>query len=134
MKRAGFWIRFVAMIIDGIIIGIAQFVLSLIFGGGFDPEFTNTGLGLIISLLLVLIYYVWFQTKNNGQTLGKKITGIRVAEIDGDQVTIGKMFLREVIGKFLSALIFFIGYLIAAGKSKRALHDYLAKTIVIRAE
>ncbi|QOY34915.1 RDD family protein [Anaerobacillus isosaccharinicus] len=134
MERAGFWIRFVAMFIDGIIIGIIQFALSAIIGGGFDPETANTGLDILISFLLIFVYYVWFQSKNHGQTFGKKITGIRVTTIDGEPVTIGKMFLREIIGKAISTFILFIGYLMAAGKAKRALHDYLAKTIVIRVE
>lgn len=132
--RAGFWIRAVAAIIDSIIIGIAQFVLSLIFGGGFDPERADNGVTWIISTVLILVYYVWFQTRNNGQTFGKKVTGIKVTNLDGERVTMGRMFLREVIGKIISSLILFIGYLMALGKSKRALHDYIAKTIVIRTE
>lgn len=133
-NRAGFWIRAVAAIIDNIIIGVAQFVLSLIFGGGVDPEQGNPVLTGVISLVLVIVYFVWFQTKNNGQTLGKKILGIRVTNLDGERVSMGKMFLREIIGKTISGLILFIGYLMAIGKAKRALHDYIAKTIVIRAE
>ncbi|RXI96641.1 RDD family protein [Anaerobacillus alkaliphilus] len=134
MERAGFWIRFVAMLIDGILIGIVQFVLLAVFGGGLDPDNVNVGFELIISFLLLFGYYVWFQTKYNGQTLGKRMMGIRVLTVDGDPVRMGQMALREILGKFLSGLIFLIGYLIAAGKAKRALHDYLAKTIVVRNE
>jgi uncharacterized RDD family membrane protein YckC len=132
-NRAGFWIRFVATLIDGLIIGVIQFVLSFILGDIMDPE-TNMGASTVINLILTIIYFVWFQTYNNGQTFGKKITGIRVANLDGGKVSFGMMFIREIIGKTISALILLIGFLMAAGKSKRALHDRIAKTIVIRTE
>ncbi|WP_100407665.1 RDD family protein [Bacillus solitudinis] len=134
MERVGFWIRAVAMIIDGIFLGILQMIISFIFGGGFNLEGANTGLPLILSIIVSILYYVWFQTIYNGQTIGKKILGIRVATLHGERVKMGRMFVREVLGKLLSYLILFVGFLMAAGKSKRALHDYVAKTIVIRAE
>ncbi len=132
-NRAGFWIRLVALIIDSIILGVVQFIITLVFGGLDDPT-TETTLSSVISLILTFIYFVWFQSRNNGQTFGKKITGIRVANLDGGRVSIGMMALREIIGKTISAIILLIGFLMAAGKSKRALHDYIARTIVIRAE
>ncbi|MBM7660165.1 putative RDD family membrane protein YckC [Bacillus mesophilus] len=132
-NRAGFWIRFVALIIDSLILGVIQFIISMLFVGLDDPE-AGTMVTSVISLVLTIVYFVWFQAKNNGQTFGKKLTGIRVANVDGSRVSMGMMALRELIGKMISTLILFIGYLMAAGKSKRALHDYIAKTIVIRAE
>jgi uncharacterized RDD family membrane protein YckC len=135
--RAGFWIRFIALIIDSIILGVVQFVvqfvLSALFSGFIDPEMSLV-VTSIINFILTFLYFVWFQTKNNGQTFGKKITGIRVTNLDGGRVTIGKMTLREIVGKTISTLILLIGFLMAAGKTKRALHDYIAKTIVTRAE
>lgn len=131
--RAGFWIRFIALIIDSIILGIVQFVIQIVFNGFIDPEFSIV-ITSIVNLIIAILYFVWFQTNNNGQTLGKKVTGIRVTNLEGERVTIGKMVLREIVGKTISTLILFIGFLMAAGKQKRALHDYVAKTIVIRAE
>jgi uncharacterized RDD family membrane protein YckC len=131
--RAGFWLRFVAFVIDGIIISVIQFLLSLIFGDLMDVE-TNQGSSSIINLILTIIYFGWFQTYLRGQTLGKKITGIRVTTLDGSKVKLGRMLLREIIGKTVSALILLIGFFMAAGKSKRALHDRMAGTIVVRTE
>lgn len=131
--RAGFWIRFVAFVIDGIIISVIQFLLSLIFGDLMDVE-TNPGSSSFINLILTIIYFGWFQTYLRGQTLGKKITGIRVTTVDGSKVKLGRMLLREIIGKTVSALILLIGFFMAAGKSKRALHDRMAGTIVVRTE
>jgi uncharacterized RDD family membrane protein YckC len=131
--RAGFWIRFVAFVIDGIIISVIQFLLSLIFGDLMDVE-TNPGSSSFINLILTIIYFGWFQTYLRGQTLGKKITGIRVTTLDGSNVKLGRMLLREIIGKTVSALILLIGFFMAAGSSKRALHDRIAGTIVVRTE
>ncbi|WP_078429808.1 RDD family protein [Alkalihalobacterium alkalinitrilicum] len=131
--RAGFWIRFVALLIDSFILGIVQLIITFIFNAFLDPD-TGDVITSIISLFITFAYFVWFQAKNNGQTFGKKLTGIRVANLDGEQVTIGKMALREIIGKTVSTLILLIGFLMAAGRQKRALHDYIGKTVVIRAE
>jgi uncharacterized RDD family membrane protein YckC len=130
--RAGFWIRFIAFIIDTIILSLAQFLLSFLISGYSLTEMNV--LSTVINLILTFLYFVWLQVKFNGQTIGKKITGIRVAKLEGERVTIGQMALREIIGKLVSGLILLIGFLMAAGKSKRALHDYIAKTVVIRAE
>lgn len=126
--RAGFWTRFVAFVIDGIIIGVISLIIGLIFGRSL-----NGVLSIVISLILSLIYYVWYQSLN-GQTLGKRIMGIKVIKENGNQVHMGTMFLREIIGKFCSGVILYIGYIMAAGRKKRALHDYIAGTIVIRTE
>jgi uncharacterized RDD family membrane protein YckC len=131
--RAGFWIRFVAFVIDGIIISVIQFLVSLIFGDLMDVE-TNPGSSSFINLILTIIYFGWLQTYLKGQTLGKKITGIRVTRLDGSEVKLGRMLLREIIGKTVSALILLIGFFMAAGKAKRALHDRMAGTIVVRTE
>lgn len=131
-NRAGFWIRFVAFFIDSLILSILEWIISLIFGGSMNGDMNV--LTTLINLVLAIIYFVWFQTRNNGQTFGKKITGIRVAILDGGQVTFGKMALREIVGKTISTLILLIGFLLAAGRAKRALHDYIAGTIVIRTE
>lgn len=125
-RRAGFWIRFVAYLIDGVILGIVQGILMAIFGA---QSLTTTILSIIISLL----YLIWYQSRN-GQTLGKKLMGIKVIKVTGAPVTIGTLLLREIIGKAISALILFIGYLMAAGPKKRALHDYIASTVVIKVE
>ncbi|MDC3418002.1 RDD family protein [Aquibacillus salsiterrae] len=131
MEKAGFWIRAIALIIDSILVGILDWIISAVFGANNDP---NQLVSIIISLVIAIGYYVWFQSFNNGQTFGKKIMGIRVTKLDGERVGFGNMFLREIIGKFLSALTLFIGYIIAASPKKRALHDYVAGTMVVRTE
>ncbi|EIJ78131.1 RDD domain-containing protein [Bacillus methanolicus PB1] len=143
MNRAGFGIRLGALFIDAVIFGIILWILEFIVRSVFgisDQMDPNAGLpvlgaGLIItnlaSFILALIYYVWYPVLSNGQTFGKKFTGIRVKRTDNRDLTFWTMFLREIIGKLLSTLILFIGYLMALGKEKRGLHDYIAKTEVV---
>lgn len=143
MERAGFIIRLGAFLLDGIVFGIASWVVSfvtrLIFNmpEPIDPVTgavtTGIWLGYVISFGLAFLYYVWIPKRTNGQTLGKKLTGIRIAKVNEDPLTIWTLFLREFIGKFISSVILFIGYLMALGKQKRALHDYIAGTIVVKA-
>lgn len=146
MERAGFGIRLVAFLIDGIIFGVIFWVVDWVLGTAFnvresvDPA---TGLpvmgpgmwiGMLVSIVLAIVYYIIIPLRTNGQTFGKKFTRIRIAKADGSPLTAWTLFLREFIGKFLSSITLLIGYLIALGKQKRALHDYVAGTLVIRAK
>lgn len=144
-EKAGFGIRFLAYLVDSLIVGflsmILGFLLALIAGepsGGIDPvtgEVTadsTFGLSFLLTLLLGIVYFVWIPKRTNGQTLGKKLTKIRIVKTNHEPLTIWTLFLREFIGKFLSSIILFIGFLMILGKNKRGLHDYIAKTYVIR--
>ena len=68
----------------------------------------------------------------SGTTPGKMLLGMYVAKEDGNRADFGTMLVREVIGKFLSSLIFFIGFLsIILDKEWRGWHDKLANTFVV---
>lgn len=76
----------------------------------------------------------------NGQTIGKKWLGIKVARKDGSRATLARIFWLRYLLNTLIALIPFIGsfyglidVLFIFGQAKRCCHDYLADTIVIRA-
>jgi uncharacterized RDD family membrane protein YckC len=136
----GFWIRFLAVIIDGIIMGVVIFPISFAVGfglgrsGGMDPanppiaQIALLELGI---LALALVYQVWFNTQKGG-TPGKLVLGLRVVTTDGKFMTVPR-----AIGRFfayiLSGMVFYIGYIIAGFDSeKRALHDHICSTRVIR--
>ncbi|UQD52048.1 RDD family protein [Bacillus methanolicus] len=143
MNRAGFGIRLGALFIDAVIFGIISWILEMIvlsILGISGKNNLNTGLPVIgagiiinnlISFVLALIYYVWYPVRSKGQTFGKKLTGIRIQRTDHKELTFWTMFLREMIGKLISTLILFIGYLLALGEEKRALHDHIAGTEVV---
>ncbi|MBU1202082.1 MAG: RDD family protein [Nanoarchaeota archaeon] len=123
----GFWIRFVASMLDGIIIGLPAFLLQmgLIFVVGMPS--------LIYLVSLASVILVIYLDGIKGGTPGKLILGIRIVNEKGEYIGIPMAILRY-IGKILSAIILGIGYLMIAwdGK-KRGLHDKIAKTYVVKA-
>jgi predicted Zn finger-like uncharacterized protein len=138
--KAGFWARFVAYLLDSLILGAVQFGIGLALGfaggamSGFDGE-ESLAMGMLTWLcgMVIGITYAVFFTGYNGQTPGKMALRIQVVRTDGTPMTYGRAFLREVIGKFASAIILGIGYLMVAfDRNKQGLHDKIAGTYVIR--
>ncbi|MCX7905228.1 MAG: RDD family protein [Elusimicrobiales bacterium] len=85
----------------------------------------------IFWILLFILYEVIF-TSGGRVTLGKKILGIKVIHKNGGNLNLFQAFIR-VIGYFISSFTINIGYLIALfTPNKRALHDFLASSVVIR--
>jgi uncharacterized RDD family membrane protein YckC/Tfp pilus assembly protein PilE len=134
MEYAGFWVRFAALILDRIII----FFLLLIPAIVLAVFFTVIGLSETYSILwqpffwlFSFAYFIYF-TFNHGATWGKKAVGVKVISSDGRKLSLGQVFLRETLGKIVSALILLIGYIMAGfTEKKRALHDMIADTYVV---
>jgi uncharacterized RDD family membrane protein YckC len=126
---AGFWIRFAAALIDGLALQAVMWVIRLVAGVDLlHPPFWLTLIGYAISWSYATILTVKF-----GQTLGKMIVGVRVVRQDGRPLGWGQVLLRETLGKIVSALLLLIGYIMAGFDSKkRALHDRMASTYVIK--
>jgi uncharacterized RDD family membrane protein YckC len=129
---AGFWIRFLAMFIDMLIIGfVFGFPIRFV---GWDNVVVAVVVGLIAGVLYLAAYmtYSILMTGWRGQTLGKMALRLKVVNEDMTPVDYGTAAIRE-FSKILSALILYIGYIMAGFDSqKRALHDRIAKTRVIR--
>jgi len=143
LRPAGFWIRFVAASVDGLVFVAMMFlVLKIyvpegIFGGERSVEdkveTLTSALGSVGVLfnLIPLLYSVGF-VGWRGQTPGKMLLGLKIIRVDGEEVGYIRAFIRW-IGMLISSLTLSIGYLIAAFTThKRALHDYIAGTRVIR--
>jgi predicted Zn finger-like uncharacterized protein len=140
LPKAGFWIRFVALIVDSLLLGAVQFIIGLVLGfaGGSMTEVDGGGamamlaITWLCSMAVSVTYYVFF-TGYNGQTPGKMALRIQVVRADGTPMSYGRAFLREIIGKFVSGIILGIGYLMVAfDRQKQGLHDRIAGTYVIR--
>jgi uncharacterized RDD family membrane protein YckC len=150
VRYAGFWIRFGAYVLDAIIIGSVQGILFMILFGGtiFDmvsrgirgdagPEMAFEALpmifvGRLAVGLLALIYFAWCWTQY-GATPGKMAFGLKVINPDGRPITVGQAIGRY-FGMILSGIIMGIGFIMAGfDDQKRALHDRLVNTRVIRA-
>lgn len=132
MQYVGFWRRFVAALLDGIILSVLGGILGALLGGE-SVSFTAGGFSTNwMYIVLSILYSVGYQGYA-GQTLGKKVMGIKVVDEKGQKPSYFTFFLREIIGKFVSAIILFIGYLMVIWDSKKqGLHDKIASTYVVR--
>ncbi|WP_167366816.1 RDD family protein [Malonomonas rubra] len=135
--KAGFWLRLIATLLDGLIIFILQTLLGSIlavFGMATAIKAPQNLAVLVIlfNYLLGIAYYIVF-TGNCGQTPGKMALRIKVICCDGSQINYNRAALREVVGKFVAGIIFAIGYLmIAFDRQKQGLHDKISDTYVIK--
>jgi uncharacterized RDD family membrane protein YckC/ribosomal protein L40E len=124
----GFWIRAAARLIDTVVIG-AMVVLIETFYGPLPPKLTI----LLFSCIVYPFYYV-APTGLRGQTLGKMALGIMVVNARGKPPGITKAIIREILGKFVSEIALFLGYLwVGRDDKKQGWHDHIASTHVVRA-
>lgn len=85
-----------------------------------------------VSLLVTWLYYALCESSSWQGTVGKKVCGLRVTDMNGSQINFGKATGRH-FGKILSGLILGIGFImIAFTEQKQGLHDIMAGTLVLR--
>ena len=119
---AGFWIRFVAWLIDAIILTIPNIIIGLV---------VESPASILLQFAVGIVYTIGFWTAE-GATPGKMAMGLRITTVEGEPVDFGKAVLRY-IGYFVSGITLGIGYLmIAFTREKRGLHDLMAGTVVIK--
>ncbi len=159
---AGFWLRFVAAIIDGIILFVVNFVLSLILAAIF-------GLGgiyivIIVSYLVTgalgLLYWAKMESGPGQATLGKRVLKLKVTNLSGGRIDFATAVTRSWVhwlGYFVLILDVVLGLpfflngnlgtlsgivtvaalisaiMIAFTPMKQGFHDQIAKTLVVRA-
>ena len=143
-RYGGFWIRFVAIVIDGIIIGVVNLILTVplrltaAFSAMSDPAtILSAGLGMLglsvmISIVLSVAYNGFFVSRY-GATPGKMALGLKIIRSDGSGISFGRAVGRY-FAQMLSGMILYIGFIIAGfDTEKRALHDHIVDTRVIYA-
>jgi uncharacterized RDD family membrane protein YckC len=88
-----------------------------------------------ISTLMSLAYFTYFEGGPSGQTIGKKVLGIRVYDFrQGGSIGYGRGLLRQ-IGKYISGFVFGLGYLwMLWDKEKQTWHDKIAGSVVVPAD
>ncbi|MCK4936432.1 MAG: RDD family protein, partial [Elusimicrobiales bacterium] len=133
LTSAGFHERLIAYVIDALpFVALCYWTLSKLVIAEiivFNPA--NELKWKLIWIFLYLIYETIFSSGGRA-TLGKYIMGIRVRNADGNNLSVGKAFLRSV-SYFLSSLPLNAGFLMALfTKKKRALHDFIGSSRVIR--
>ena len=147
-RPGGFWIRFVAYLLDAFIVSIAAgiivaiFIAIILLSGRTLRSTTATNSSLhhrqSIVMVLALIVINWLYealmtSSPRGATLGKQALGLRIVRADGAQLSFGRATARHFLKVMITPLVpLAIGYLMAAFTArKRALHDFLADTLVI---
>lgn len=150
VRYAGFWLRFVASLIDGIVLYIVQMIITVPLMGimGFtalNAESMNEAqqmgaVGAIIGIVLMTflfssivqwLYYALMETYY-GATLGKMALGLKVTDLEGNKISFLKATGRY-FGKILSGMILLIGYIMAAfTEKKQALHDIMAGCLIVK--
>jgi len=152
---AGFWLRFVAYVLDSLIIGFAVMVLFVPFfflmGGvsiletlprgrveRVDPAQFMAFLTLALTLFALSsvakwLYFAYLESGEKQATWGKQALGIYVTDLAGQRITFGRATGR-FFGKIVSGLIpLGIGFIMAGFTERRqALHDMIASTLILR--
>jgi uncharacterized RDD family membrane protein YckC len=152
---AGFWLRFVAYLVDSLILGavsMALFIPLFFLMGGmslleslprldherFAPAqlagfltilFTLIGIGLLVKWL----YFAYLESGEKQATWGKQVLGLYVTDLSGSRLSFGRASGR-FFAKIITGLIpFAIGYIMAGfTERKQALHDMIASCLVLR--
>lgn len=115
--------RFMALIIDSIILG---FIGGVLTGFAREP-------GAVLGFIIGVTYQWYFLTQCDGQTLGKQMMGIRVVKVNGAPLETADVIVRYV-GYFINTIAFGIGWLWAMfDRDHQGWHDKLAGTYVVRA-
>jgi uncharacterized RDD family membrane protein YckC len=126
----GFWIRLLAYAADMSILTLVLLALAVpfTFMGG-----AGIALYSVIAALGPIAYFVWLTAADRQATFGKQLCGLKVQHLDsGAGISLLRSLGRE-LGKFVSAAVLFIGFLIVAFTGrKQGLHDMLASTVVAR--
>ena len=160
IERVGFGKRlgsslldFIISLLPGIVLGIyagatiAAFLLDFFYDeaqletiqAGFSREIAASNIGLVASLAGIAFTSIFFYVLEGftGQTPGKMILGITVANMNGEKATIDKLLLRafiKITGSFVGIIgfIIFVGCFLVLGEKKQALHDIICKTAVYK--
>jgi uncharacterized RDD family membrane protein YckC len=136
--EVGLVTRGIAFAIDAIfvdvvawIVGGALAVVASLFDLPGDVKNVLIAVGAVVALFWVVGYFAvyWATT---GQTLGNRIMKIRVRSASADAPLGPRRALLRVLGAFLSALIFFLGFaMIVVDPHRRGLLDHIAGSVVV---
>jgi uncharacterized RDD family membrane protein YckC len=144
-RYGGFWIRFVAIIIDWIVLAFISWPIRAIlfaimhvphyrwgpyYDGNIGPLFAVVPALVGANTVIYWLYEALMMSSTWQATLGKKALGLRVTDEAGNRISFARASGRH-FAKYISAAILGIGYLMVAFTDrKRGLHDILAGTLV----
>jgi uncharacterized RDD family membrane protein YckC len=129
MSPVGFWLRFLAGIIDAIVISLAAGLLRVIGLPLSQGVETNA---IVLTLYHFLVPYLW-----QGYTVGKRFLKIRITTMSGEKPGAGSLLIRSLVLNGLYALTIGIlllvsCFMVGLRADRRSIHDLLAGTQVLR--
>ncbi|HEV2696493.1 MAG TPA: RDD family protein [Terriglobales bacterium] len=144
LRYGGFWIRFVAVVIDAIIVNVVVWpvagMLGLAIGlAGGAISMPTIGVHLVniivvwtLSTLASWLYEAMMESSSKQATLGKMALGLKVTDLEGRRISFARASGRH-FSKIISGAILAIGFIMAGlTERKQALHDMIAGTLVRR--
>ncbi|MFN5538846.1 MAG: RDD family protein [Candidatus Melainabacteria bacterium] len=152
LKYAGFWWRFLASLIDGIILWPFNWITDSIMkniqhsaqtqlSAATSSDITNNIIHssmidifsvAVIQLVIYWLYFAIMESSHFQGTVGKIVLGMKVVDLQGNKISFLKATGRS-FGKYLSSIILLIGYIMAAfTEKKQALHDMIAGCLVVK--
>ncbi len=121
--------RFIALLIDDLILLVASFVIGL-----FLLPFLTDVTSILVGVALNAAYHWYFWTRRDGQTPGKMARNIRVVKADGSPISDSDALIR-VFGYYVGRITIGLGYVWAAfDANQQAWHDKMANTYVVVAD
>ncbi len=136
----GFWVRFVAYIIDAIIMNIASGVVGAFAGVGIGVIGMNENVAAAsaigagaISLVINWLYSAILESSSWQGTVGKKAMSLVVTDLSGNRISFGRATGRY-FAKIISTMTLLIGFMMVGWtQRKQGLHDMIAGTLVYKA-
>lgn len=153
LPYAGFWLRFAAYLIDGLIVGIGfvAIIVVLLMVTGLGSAIANIHSGEDISEAFALLgvafflaafgigfvggwlYFAMMESSSWQATLGKRALSLEVTDLGGQRISFGRASGRHFSKIVTNMIPFFIGYILAGfTEKKQALHDMIASCLVLR--
>lgn len=132
MRYAGFWIRFWACLLDGLILSLITVPLGLLQTSMLEDENFAMYLFLLVCSWIGYWLYIALFTSGGWQaTIGKRLMGLRITDLHGNRISFGQATGRH-FGQFVSGLLMGVGYvMIGLTEKKQGLHDIMAGTLVL---
>jgi uncharacterized RDD family membrane protein YckC len=135
LRYAGVALRFVAFVIDAVILFALGYVIAVGTGETTEEGFELTGAPALAWFVLAFAYYIVLEGLL-GATVGKLLTGLRVRKADGSRLDWPSSVVRNVL-RIVDGIPFLLPYLLGAifvwtSDKRQRLGDRVADTVVVR--
>jgi uncharacterized RDD family membrane protein YckC len=138
---AGFWLRLLAALVDSLAIFMPLCIVAFIVivfvrlvsaTKGYDPAVVILTVLPPAAIVATWLYFAVMESSSWQATLGKKLTGLYVTDINRQRLSLSRATGRT-FAKYLSSMTLGIGYLLCGfTEKKQALHDMVANCLVLR--